>query len=284
MATALLADRGVIEVAGRDAADFLNRLLTNLVPELSAPQASYAALLTPQGKVLADMLIVRHPHKADGFLLDCAKLCMGEVLKRFTIYKLRADISFKDASEDWSVLAAWEDPEGVLWEHLSDDRLVIRDPRHAGLGQRAFTRNDPSAIAQESAYHAHRIRLGIAEGGTDFNYGEVFAHEINLDHVHGLDFNKGCYVGQEIVSRMEHRGTARNRIVPITFPEGLAPQGSDIIAGSLVLGHVGSVTNAGHGLALLRLDRVQDAQAKGQIITAGGCVCIPAIPDWATHS
>ena len=279
MPTALLSDRGVIEVAGRDAANFLNRLLTNLVPEQPAPQACYAALLTPQGKVLADMLIARHPHKPDGFLLDCAQICVADMLKRFTLYKLRADITFQDVSADWAVEADWD--AQAPWGSPSETRYVITDPRHPELGQRAFVPKDHHAIVDDSAYHTHRIRLGIAEGGQDFVYGQVFPHEINLDHVHGLDFQKGCYVGQEVVSRMEHRGTARNRIVPVMFPDGVTPPGgSEITAGALPLGHLGSTSKNGQGLALLRLDRVQDAQAKNQTITAGGCICLPLIPDW----
>ena len=208
---------------------------------------------------------------------------MAEVLKRFKLYQLRAAITLNAASEDWHVEAGWDAPEP--WGPPNDTRLVINDPRDPALGQRAFVkRADPhtNLHADQQAYHAHRIGLGIGEGGKDFVYGEVFPHEINLDHVHGLDFQKGCYVGQEVVSRMEHRGTARNRIVPVLFPDGVVPpEGSAIMADTLPVGRLGSTSQNGQGLALLRLDRVQDAQAKDQTITAGGLICQPLIPDWA---
>lgn len=279
MPTARLSDRGVIEVAGPDAADFLNRLLTNKVPEQPAPQAGYAALLTPQGKVLADMLIVRHPHATDGFLLDCARICIPETLKRFTMYKLRAAITMKDASDHWWVEAGWAEPQ-PFGPH-DENRHVFDDPRHSQMGQRAMVSGPSKTDSDGLAYHSHRISLGLAEGGKDFDYGSVFPHEINLDHVHGLDFQKGCYVGQEVVSRMEHRGTARNRIVPVTFAEGQRPaDGSPLMAGPLQIGNLGSTNAKGQGLALLRIDRVQEAQAKHQTITAGGMECLPHIPDW----
>ena len=283
MPTARLSDRGVIEVAGPDAADFLNRLLTTQVPEQPAPQASYAALLTPQGKVLADMLIVRHPQKPDGFLLDCAGISMPEVLKRFTLYKLRAAITLKEASDLWSVEAGWgaAQPFGPQ----DDTRHVFDDPRHRAIGQRAMVSGPSHPDSDSVAYHSHRISLGLAEGGKDFDYGSVFPHEINLDHVHGLDFQKGCYVGQEVVSRMEHRGTARNRIVPVTLAAGASlAQGTPLMAGSLTIGHLGSTNAQGQGLALLRIDRVEEAKAKQQTITAGGLACLPHIPDWVQQA
>ena len=281
MPTALLPDRGVIEVAGRDAADFLNRLLTNLVPTQPAPQAVYAALLTPQGKVLADMLIIRHPAKPDAFLLDCTKSCIADMLKRFTIYKLRAEIACADLSEQWGVAAYWS--KAITAPDGFDKALaVFTDPRHPALGERAFIPRNTERTPSDEAYHAHRIALGIAEGGRDFASGQVFPHEINLDQLHGLDFQKGCYVGQEVVSRMEHRGTARNRMIIVKFPDGLTAQtGDEIKVGSFLLGHVGSVTAEGYGLALIRLDRAEEALQSGQPMIAGGQACIPLIPDWA---
>jgi tRNA-modifying protein YgfZ len=277
MPTALLSDRGVIEVAGRDSADFLNRLLTNLVPTEPAPHAVYAALLTPQGKVLADMLIVRHPAKTDAFLLDCAKSCIADLLKRFTLYRLRAELALTDLSDQWTVAAIWSD------DTVHDNTLAIfTDPRHPSLGNRAFIPHTSDFGSQTATYHAHRIAWGIAEGDQDFSYGDVFPHEINLDQFHGLDFHKGCYVGQEVVSRMEHRGTARSRVIALKFPDGSpADTGEEIKAGSLLIGHVGSVTPEGMALGLIRLDRAEEALKNNQPMLAGGQVCIPLIPEWA---
>ncbi len=129
-------------------------------------------------------------------------------------------------------------------------------------------------------YEAHRIELGIPRGGVDFAYGDAFPHESDMDQLGGVDFAKGCYVGQEVVSRMEHRGIARTRAVSVRY-EGEAPAaGVAVIAGEREVGTMGS-TAAGHGLALLRLDRVADALSHGRTLTAGGVVVRPVKPDWA---
>ena len=135
-------------------------------------------------------------------------------------------------------------------------------------------------VADAGAYDAHRIRLGIPEGGRDFIYGDTFPHEADMDQLAGVDFHKGCYVGQEVVSRMQHRGTARTRVIPIAFPDFPPMEGLDVTAGDKTIGVMGSAAE-GHGLAKLRLDRVADALAAGEPITAGGIAISPRKPDWA---
>ena len=127
----------------------------------------------------------------------------------------------------------------------------------------------------EDAYSAHRIVCGVPEGGVDFAYGDAFPHEANMDLLHGVDFRKGCYVGQEVVSRVHHRGTARKRIVKISF-DGRAPErGSAVLAGDLVIGETGSAAPP-HALASLRLDRAEDAAAQGTLLTSDGVVIVIA--------
>ena len=140
----------------------------------------------------------------------------------------------------------------------------------------------PHSGARE--YHAHRIALGVPEGGKDFSFGDVFPHEALMDQLHGVDFDKGCYVGQEVVSRMQHRGTARTRIVPLVYLEGSPPAaGSEVTAGGRILGASGSGAGA-RGLAMIRLDRAADALAAGETIRAGGLPVRIEKPDWATFS
>ena len=287
MPTVLLSDRGVIEVAGPDAADFLNRLLTNQVPQELAPTnsarlASHAALLTPQGKVLATLFILRHPSKQDSFLLDCARVCLSDLIKRFTLYKLRAACTITDVSAAWhvkAVLTADDAPQDT------SGGIAYHDPRHAEMGLRLLSPDPTASDNGPAAYDTRRIAYGLAEDGKDFAAGDVFPHEINLDHTNGLDFHKGCYIGQEVVSRMEHRGTARNRIVTIGFADHAPPPaGCEVRAGGLLLGHTGSVGAKGQGLALLRIDRVAEAQANAQPITAGDTPITVTLPDWMNHA
>jgi tRNA-modifying protein YgfZ len=133
-----------------------------------------------------------------------------------------------------------------------------------------------------AAYHAHRVRLGLPEGGKDFSFGDAFPHEALMDQLYGVDFDKGCFVGQEVVSRMQHRGTARTRIVPLVYVEGVAVgPGAEVTAGERAIGRTG--TGAGErGLAMIRLDRAADALAAGEIIRAGGRPVRIEKPDWAT--
>ncbi len=137
-----------------------------------------------------------------------------------------------------------------------------------------------ATLVDAAGYEAHRIALGIPRGGSDFIYGDAFPHETDMDQLGGVDFAKGCYIGQEVVSRIEHRGSARTRIVSITY-DGFAPEaGMGVIAGDKNVGTLGSTAD-GRGLAMLRLDRIEDALAAGAPITAGGVPLRIAKPGWA---
>ena len=240
--------RGVVRVGGADAAGFLQGLLTNDVQGLAQGEARYAALLSPQGKILFDFLVVAD---ADGFLLDCAREQAAALAARLGFYRLRAKVSVADVSGEVEVAADASPGDGAY-----------RDPRHEELGWRRIV---PLGTAPAAAtYDARRIALGIPAGGRDFAFGETFPHEANLDRLHGIDFKKGCYVGQEIVARVEHRGLARKRIVPLTY-EGAAPrQGAEVKAGDVTLGAMGSSAE-GRGLALVRLDRLAEAGGAAQV-------------------
>ncbi|MGO4675342.1 folate-binding protein YgfZ [Bosea sp. 2YAB26] len=274
-----LVDRGVIRVSGEDARDFLQNIVTNEMDVVTPDHAGYGALLTPQGKIISDFLVVAVPEEErGGFLLDVPLLQVPDLMKRLKLYKLRANVALDDLTEVATVVAS----SGGF--SLPDDAgLVYADPRLPALGERAITdRNDVGSLAsaEPDAYHARRIALGIPDGGRDFVYGDTFPHEALLDQLGGVSFKKGCYIGQEVVSRMQHRGTARTRIVPVVFTEGLVPEmGVEATAGSKVLGRIGSCAK-GRGLAMLRLDRVADAMAAGERLEGGGVAFTLAKPDF----
>jgi folate-binding protein YgfZ len=274
-----LIDRGVIRVAGEDARPFLQNLVTNDMDAVTPEQAGYGALLTPQGKIICDFLVVAVPDdEGGGFLLDTPLLQTADLMKRLKLYKLRARVALEDLSEATAVIAATDG--GAL---PADAGLVYADPRLPGLGQRALIdRNSAAEIATTDMqdWHARRIALGIPDGGRDFAYGDAFPHEALLDQIGGVSFKKGCYIGQEVVSRMQHRGTARTRVVPVVFTDGIAAEtGAEAEAGGKPLGKIGSGAN-GRALALLRLDRVADALAAGAPLLGGGMAFTLAKPDF----
>ena len=284
MFAALRAERGVIKVAGEDARRFLNGLVTSDIDTLRPGAARFAALLTPQGKIVVDFFVAEAaPEDGGGFFLDCPRALTPALLEKLAFYKLRAKVTIEDLSQALGVLAVW--PDRVDSEYGPS----YADPRHVGLGTRVLL---PPQLAPEAAedlgatpvdadvYDAHRIALGVPRGGTDFMYGDTFPHEADMDQLAGVDFDKGCYVGQEVVSRVEHRATARSRIVPIAYDDYSPIPGLPVLAGEKEVGHLGS-TAKGRGLAMLRLDRVADALAAGLPLTCGGIAITLVKPDWA---
>jgi tRNA-modifying protein YgfZ len=284
MQAALLPDRGVLKVAGDDARRFLNGLASNDMAKVAPGTACYAALLTPQGKIIADFIVTEAPAEdGGGFFLDVPKALAPTLAQKLNFYRLRAKITVEDLSEALGVLAAW-DGAGV-----SDYGLCYADPRLAALGWRIML---PPQLAAEAAedlgatpvesesYEAHRIALGVPRGGEDFVYGNTFPHEADMDQLAGVDFDKGCYVGQEVVSRVEHRHSARSRIVPVTYDRSAPSPGAPVMAGDKQVGTFGSAAR-GRGLALLRLDRVEDALTTGLALTCGDIQLRVVKPDWA---
>jgi tRNA-modifying protein YgfZ len=273
MKAAFLADRGVVKVSGSDARDFLNGLVTTDMTLLRPGFGRFGALLTPQGKIIVDFLITEVPSgHGGGFLIDCPRALAQGLADKLGFYRLRAKVQVENLSDSLGVLAAWDgDP-------AANPDLAFADPRQVALGWRILV---PEELAQKAAdligaelvdstaYDAHRIALGVPRGGLDFIYGDAFPHETNMDRLHGVDFDKGCYVGQEVVSRMQHRGTARTRTVRVVL-DGPAPApGEAILAGDKSLGTMGSSAD-GAGLALIRIDRASDALDTGTPLTSGG--------------
>ncbi|HEX8665652.1 MAG TPA: folate-binding protein [Beijerinckiaceae bacterium] len=300
MATAHLTDRGVVRVAGEDAKTFLDGLLTCDMEKVTPETPRFGALLMPQGKILFDFVVFEAPTEdGGGFYLDCLRFMAPDLAKRLGFYKLRAKVAVEDLSDSLAVVAGW----GSAPRPGDEIGLVADDPRLPALGWRAIVAaQDAAAFASppegeadsakgrageggspalgDRAYHAHRIALGVPEGGKDFLFNDTFPHEALMDQLHGVDFDKGCYVGQEVVSRMQHRGTARTRIVPVVYEDGFAAEPwSEVTAGARALGKAGTGA-AGRGLVLIRLDRAADALAAGETIRAGGLPVRIEKPAW----
>lgn len=280
-----LAERGVIAISGEPARDFLQGLITNDIQRVSPTCAIYAALLTPQGKFLHDFFIVEHK---DRLLLDCKKDRIPDLFKRLTMYRLRTKVDIADESDKWDVgimLAADDAGEAQQAGTAKTrfDGVSYIDPRHAGLGERTIRlvdENDtfPTDTVQlennKAAYDRLRISLGIPDTGTDLVADKSMPLESGFDELHGVDFEKGCYVGQEVTARMKHRKLVKKRLFPITFDGDVAP-GTSVKSGDVDAGQIHSVADS-RGLALLRLDLVE----KGGLTADGAPVTVEK-PDWA---
>jgi hypothetical protein len=261
-----LDDRGVVEIAGADATKFLHNLVTNDIAKLAPGDARFCALLAPQGKILVDFLVfVDGEGEARRYLLDCPRDLEADLLRRLGFYKLRAGVTFTSRSEE---LAAYADLGEARPEIPA--LAMARDPRSVALGWRIIApRGALEAKGSREDYEAARIAAGVPRGGVDFAYGDAFPHEANMDLLGGVDFTKGCYVGQEVVSRTKHRNLARKRVTPYHVEGEAPPPGTKVMAGEIEIGVAGS-RNGDNGLALIRLDKLADARAAGVAPTAGG--------------
>jgi folate-binding protein YgfZ len=287
MKAAFLPDRGVVKVSGEGARDFLNGLVTTDVGLIQPGLGRFGALLTPQGKIVVDFLITEAPSgHGGGFLIDCPRALAPGLADKLGFYKLRAKVVVENLSDSLGVLAAWDGEPAIKPD------LTFADPRGERLGWRILLPAElaPKAatligadLVECAAYDAHRIACGAPRGGIDFMYGDAFPHETNMDRLHGVDFDKGCYVGQEVVSRMQHRGTARTRTVRLILDDAPPEAGVAIVAGDKPVGTMGS-SAGGVGLGLLRTDRAADALDTGVPLTAGGIAVRLAEPDDVRHA
>ena len=227
MKAAFLTDRGVVKVSGEDARDFLNGLVTTDVTLVRPGLGRFGALLTPQGKIIVDFLITEAPAgHGGGFLLDVPRPLAQGLADKLKFYKLRAKVTVENLTDSIGVLAVWDG------EPATKPDLAFADPRSGELGWRILIPDElkqkvadliGADLVESEVYDAHRILCGAPRGGLDFMYSDAFPHETNMDRLHGIDFEKGCYVGQEVVSRMQHRGTARTRTVKIIL-EDFSPE------------------------------------------------------------
>ncbi|HEY3777970.1 MAG TPA: hypothetical protein VGL35_07915 [Rhizomicrobium sp.] len=262
----ILTDRALLEIRGEDARTFLQGLITNEVEKLGPDAALYAALLTPQGKIVCDFFLYEGE---TSILLDCSRDSAVDLQKRLLRYKLRARVEIV-LREEWNVVA------GTQFESV--DIPAWPDPRHLGLGWRAVrpagADGHPKAATK---YPERRLDLGIPEGA-DFGCDRMFALDANLEELKGVSFDKGCYVGQELTARMKHRGTARKKLLPVhasesRFPEPEAP----VMASEREIGVVTAAYGT-RGFALIRMDRL--AEAEGVPFSAGGIPVNVIKPPW----
>ncbi len=254
-----LKDRAVIAISGPEAKSFLQGLITNDIAAVTPASCLYATLLTPQGKILFDFIL---SESDDTVFLDCAAASAQALLKRLTLYRLRAKIDL-----------AVREELGVFWNDGGRP-----DPRLAELGNRRI--GPTSATDAVAGYLQHRLTLGVPEGA-DFGSDRMFALDAGLEELHGVSFDKGCYIGQELTARMKHRGTARKRLLSVTTlgGSGLPPPGSEIRAEATAIGELAS-TYGSRGFGLIRLDRWQEAAAAA--VRAGDTGIRIDKPAWLT--
>jgi tRNA-modifying protein YgfZ len=287
-----LPNRAVVRISGDEARDFLDKLITADMAAVMPGNGIHAALLTPQGKIITDFFVTEaEAVDGGGFYLDVPLLAVSDLIKRLGFYKLRAKISIEDLSDELCIVAIWggETPD-------ADIALSFIDPRLSALGLRiighksqfsamaeafgATAHADPEMALQE--FHHHRANKGIGEAVFDYLLGDTFPHEINMDQLGGVDFKKGCYIGQEVVSRMQHRGTARTRLVPLVSQNGFSvAENIPVMVGDRSIGTTSTVAS-GLNLGMIRLDKAADAIAAGLVITAGAVEVKPVKPAWWT--
>lgn len=267
---ALLPSRGVIALSGPETRELLQGLITNNIDLVSQARAIYAALLTPQGKLMFDFLILEVGGK---LLFDCHKDHLPALLKRLTMYRLRAKVEIEDASEDWAVAAIWGGDAPTL------PGATYADPRVAALGARAFVpASDRIATkASEDDYEAWRLSLGVPNMALDAGQDQTFMLEANFDELHGVDFKKGCYIGQELASRMKRKNGLRKRLLPLNVEGALPAPGTEVMAGERRIGEMRSGIGS-RAIAYLRLDRLEEA--KDEQLMADGVSLSVDWPEW----
>ncbi|MBN8530818.1 MAG: folate-binding protein YgfZ [Alphaproteobacteria bacterium] len=268
-----LPTRGFLRIAGGDAEAFLQGLITVDAKKATAERALYGAMLTPQGKFLFEFFLLR---EEGGFLLDTPKARLADFATRLTLYKLRSKVEIKDVSAEFRAYASYgnhahaadlPNEAGSMMKHRGG--LAYADPRHAGLGVR-FALPEKEAVEETGTlaeYHALRITLGVPDGEVDLIPDKSFPMQCNFDDIHGVDFHKGCFVGQEVTARTKHRGGVSRRLVPVRF-EGIAPEiGTPVKAGEVTVGEVRSAS----GEVALASFRIEDLEkARDAVMVAGG--------------
>lgn len=257
-------NRVAIKISGKDAVHLLNDVVTGHIPAEPGP-ARWWALLTPQGKILAEGLAA---YTEDTLWLDVDESVRADFLKRMRMYTLRADAKFADLSESHAV--GWSETPVA-------DAICAADGRGAPLGYRIIAPEDEtSGWRDNDAFTARRIAFGLCELGPDFAADTTFPHDIGMDLLDGIDFEKGCYVGQEVVSRMKHIGTAKRRPVIVTGNELTA--GAAIMVGTRPAGTLGAVKD-GRGVGIVRVDRISGPEAA----SVNGHAVRLALPSWASY-
>jgi folate-binding protein YgfZ len=291
-AYAELADRGVLRIAGKDRHPFLQGLVSNDMNKAGPDRAIYAALLSAQGKYLHDFFIVEI---GEAFLLDAEAARLADLKRRLLLYKLRADVEIVDASGQFIIAALFGDgalsacglpPQPGTARRISEGALYV-DPRLAALGARLLLpRGEPLPIpgfgtSDAAAYDRLRLSLGVADGSRDLAVEKAILLEAGFDELNGVDWQKGCYVGQELTARTRYRGLIKKRLVPVTIEGALPVPGAPIMLGAREAGEMRS-SRDGVGIALLRLEALDESLSSGEPLTSGEARLRPHKPDWAS--
>lgn len=265
----LLPNRGIIKISGDDRATFLQGLITNDVKKLEMQPVIYACLLTPQGKFLFDFFIY---NKGEFLLLECQGDRVQELIKKLSLYKLRSKVILEDVSENYQVVVG-----GVIEARESE---FVQDPRLPDLGMRGVISDlSESPQGDLSLYTLNLIALGVPDGSLDLIPDKSILLENGLDELHGIDWKKGCYIGQELTSRTKYTGIVRKRLFPVEIEEDLPPFGETIYWGDDKAGEMRSSQN-NKGLALIRLEALLQFQKTGAPFLCAGAQLKPYIPDW----
>jgi hypothetical protein len=288
-----LPERGVIALQGADRIAFLQGLISRDLEQITADRAGYGALLTPQGKFLFDFMILR---TAGALLLDAERARLPDLLRRLTMYRLRAKVDLEDASGRYAVAAVLGDDVARRFE-LEDrpgacrplgEGFVFIDPRLTRLGVRALL--PPATLGptlqalgfvpiEPEAYERVRITAGVPDGSRDLLTERSTLLESGFEELNGVDFAKGCFVGQELTARMKYRGLVRKRLLPVVLKGPRPEPGTIIRLGEREAGEMRSSID-GRGLALLRLDRIAEADQASTPLSAGATEVMPVKPDW----
>lgn len=291
----LLADRGVLALHGGDVRPFLQGLISNDVAHVRKDRAAYGALLTPQGKFLFDFFIVED---AGQLLLETEGTRLEALHRRLLMYRLRSKVDIEDCSAHFAVAALiGDDPAATLnlpelpgAARALDRGLVFVDPRLPRLGARALLPKNTATETlaalgleevEREAYERLRLTLGVPDGSRDLVVDRATLLESGFEELNGVDFGKGCFVGQELTARMKYRGLVRKRLLPVAFAGPPPPPGTVIRLGAREAGEMRSGMD-GQGLALLRLEHVEKAKADGMPLMAGDTEILPVVPPWAT--
>jgi folate-binding protein YgfZ len=291
---ALLEDRGFIAVEGEDAHSFLQGLISNDIEKAGAGRAIHAAFLTPQGKYLHDFFVVK---MGEAFYLDCEAARLDDLKRRLSMYRLRAKVTLDDVSDAFTAAALFGEDAGAAFDLGTEPGtalpfaggVIYVDPRLATAGMRTML---PAAGARQAladvgfedagreAYDDFRLRLGLPDGSRDMVVEKALLLESGFEELNGVDFEKGCYMGQELTARTKHRGLVKKRLMPVDIDGPLPALGTPILCGGKEAGEMRS-SHGARGLALMRLEYLDKASGTGHDFTADGARLTPRKPGWA---
>ena len=293
----LLEDRGVVRVAGPDARSFLQGLVTNDVERAVFGRTLYSAMLTPQGKYLHDFFIVVLPDEDGGeaLYLDCERKRAADLVSKLNAYKLRAKVTIENATDRYRVIAMLGDgPHDSEALHGFEGRggpfaggVCYVDPRYAGVGARALLANTSFGELMEAEfkeqapefYERQRIYYGLPDGSRDLEIGKSMPLEASFDQLHAIDWEKGCYVGQELTARTHYRGLIRKRLLPAQIEGPLPAFGTAIMAGSEEIGEMRTSFD-GYGIGYFRVEALVKAVQADEQVTAGDAKLNVMHPSW----